>query len=55
MTSTRKLLGWKSPSRAKKIDFPALEEAITRVGAALHSIDEVVAGDRMVEHMPRSR
>jgi uncharacterized protein len=37
------------------IDYTALEEAISKVGAALHSVDEVVVGNRTVEHVPRSR
>lgn len=37
------------------IDTDALFDAIDRTGAVLHSIDEVVAGDRPVEHMPRRR
>lgn len=37
------------------IDFEALDLAITRVGAALHSIDEIVVGSRIVERVPRSR
>lgn len=37
------------------IDYPALEEAIEQVGAALHSIDEIAVGSRTVERVPRSR
>lgn len=37
------------------IDFRALEVAIEKVGAALHSVDEVVVGSHMVEHLRRSR
>lgn len=37
------------------IDYSELERAITRVGAALHSIDEIVVGSRIVERVPRSR
>jgi hypothetical protein len=37
------------------IDYPALEAAIENVGAALHSIDEIVVGARMITHLPRSR
>ena len=29
--------------------------AIEQVGAAVHSIDEVVVGDRIVERVPRTR
>jgi hypothetical protein len=37
------------------IDYRALEAAIERVGAALHSIDEIAVGARTVEHLRRSR
>ncbi len=37
------------------IDTDALFSTIERVGAVLHSIDEVVAGDRVIEHIPRVR
>jgi hypothetical protein len=37
------------------IDFPGLAKAIEKVGAALHSVDEVVVGTRTVAHIPRSR
>ncbi|WFR66092.1 DUF211 domain-containing protein [Curtobacterium flaccumfaciens] len=37
------------------IDTGALFAAIEEVGAVLHSIDEVVAGTRVIEHVKRSR
>jgi len=37
------------------IDVDALTRAIEKVGAAVHSIDEVVVGDRIVERVPRTR
>lgn len=37
------------------IDVTALFEAIEKVGAALHSIDEVVVGDRIIDRIPRVR
>ncbi len=37
------------------IDVPALIRAIERTGAALHSIDEIVVGNRIVERLPRTR
>jgi hypothetical protein len=37
------------------IDTERLFAAIRDVGAVLHSIDEVVAGDRIIEHVPRVR
>jgi len=37
------------------IDTDALFRAIERVGAVLHSVDEVVAGDVIIERVPRAR
>ena len=37
------------------IDTDALFEAIERAGAVLHSIDEVVAGSRIIDHVSRVR
>ncbi len=37
------------------IDTDALFTAIEKAGAVLHSIDEVVAGDHIVDHIPRLR
>lgn len=37
------------------IDVGALFTAIERAGAVLHSIDEVVAGDRVIERVARAR
>jgi len=37
------------------IDTAALFAAIESVGAVLHSIDEVVAGSRVIERVPRVR
>lgn len=37
------------------IDVPALIRAIERSGAALHSIDEIVVGNKIVERVPRTR
>ena len=37
------------------IDVPALVRAIEKTGAALHSIDEIVVGSRIVERIPRAR
>jgi hypothetical protein len=48
-------VGMEVTVEGEHIDYPALEQAITKVGAALHSIDEVVVGNRIVEHVPRSR
>lgn len=48
-------VGMEVTVEGEHIDYTALEEAIIKVGAALHSIDEVVVGNRTVEHVPRSR
>ncbi len=37
------------------IDTDALFAAVERVGAVLHSVDEVVAGDRIMERVTRRR
>jgi len=37
------------------IDTDALFTAIERAGAVLHSIDEVVAGSRIIDHVERVR
>ena len=37
------------------IDTDALFAAVERVGAVLHSVDEVVAGDRIIERVTRRR
>ena len=37
------------------IDADQLVHQIEKVGAAVHSIDEVVVGERLVERVPRTR
>lgn len=37
------------------IDTGALFTAIEKIGAALHSIDEIVVGERIVNRVPRVR
>lgn len=37
------------------IDTDALFATIESVGAVLHSIDEIVAGDHILDHVPRVR
>jgi hypothetical protein len=39
----------------EQIDAQALIKAIERVGAAVHSIDELVVGSHIVERVPRTR
>jgi hypothetical protein len=37
------------------LDLPGLTRAIEKTGAVVHSVDELVAGDRLVEHVTRRR
>lgn len=37
------------------IDVEGLMRAIEKAGAAVHSIDEIVFGSRIIDHVPRSR
>lgn len=37
------------------IDLQALTAAIEDAGAVVHSIDQLVVGDRLIEHVPRAR
>ncbi len=37
------------------INIPALVAAIEHIGAAVHSIDEIVVGHRIIERVPRAR
>lgn len=39
----------------ENIDAPQLIRAIEKVGAAVHSIDELVVGIRTIERVPRTR
>jgi hypothetical protein len=39
----------------EQIDAQGLIKAIEKVGAAVHSIDELVVGSRIVERVPRTR
>lgn len=37
------------------LDYPALAKAIEATGAVVHSIDQLVSGNRMVERVKRER
>lgn len=37
------------------IDYDALVRAIETSGAVVHSLDQLVAGDRIIENVPRAR
>jgi hypothetical protein len=39
----------------ESINAPQLISAIERAGAAVHSIDELVVGSRIIERVPRTR
>ncbi|MEZ0367337.1 DUF211 domain-containing protein [Mycobacterium sp. pUA109] len=39
----------------ENIDVPRLIREIEKVGAAVHSIDELVVGSRIIERVPRTR
>lgn len=38
-----------------KIDWQALQEAIEETGAVLHSVDQVVLGEHLIDGVKRSR
>lgn len=48
-------LGTEVTVEGDHIDFDALIRSIEDIGAALHSIDEIVVGERIVEHVARRR
>ena len=37
------------------LDYSAIREAIERTGAVVHSIDELAAGTRIIDRVPRAR
>jgi hypothetical protein len=39
----------------EQLDYPALVKAIEGTGAVVHSIDQLVAGDKLVERIKRER
>lgn len=39
----------------ENLDYEELVRAIEHAGAVVHSLDQVVCGDRIVEHVPRAR
>jgi len=38
-----------------RLDYDTLIQAIESVGAVVHSVDQIVAGDRLIERVPRVR
>ena len=37
------------------LDYEEIERAIEHSGAVVHSLDQVVSGERILEHVPRAR
>lgn len=37
------------------LDYDEIAAAIEKTGAAVHSLDQMVIGERLVEHVPRTR
>jgi hypothetical protein len=37
------------------LDYEEIVRAIEKTGAVVHGLDQIVAGDRMLEHIPRAR
>jgi hypothetical protein len=37
------------------LDYDEIAIAIEKTGAAVHSLDQMIAGERIVEHVPRTR
>jgi hypothetical protein len=37
------------------LDYEEIVRAIEHSGAVVHSLDQVIAGDRILEHVPRAR
>lgn len=48
-------VGFNITIEGENIAYPELLEAIEHTGAAMHSIDQLVAGSRMVEEIKRGR
>ena len=53
--SISETVGLEVTVEGEQIDASALVKAIERVGAAVHSIDELVVGTHIVERVPRTR
>ena len=48
-------VGFNVTIEGERISYPDLVKAIERAGAAVHSIDQLVAGSRIVEEVKRGR
>ena len=48
-------VGFNVTIEGERISFPDLVQSIERTGAAVHSIDQLAAGSRIVEEIKRGR
>ena len=48
-------VGFNVTIEGEKIPYPDLVRAIEQTGAAVHSIDQLVAGDRIIDEVKRGR
>lgn len=48
-------VGMEITVEGENIDYDALVKAINSTGAVVHSTDEIVAGSRIIERVPRVR
>jgi uncharacterized protein len=39
----------------ESLDYDEIVAAIEKTGAAVHSLDQIATGDRIIEHVPRIR
>lgn len=48
-------VGFNVTIEGEHLDYDAIAQAIERAGAVVHSIDQLVAGNRLVEEVKRAR
>ena len=48
-------VGMEVTIEGQNLTYEKIVEAIESTGAALHSIDQIVCGDRIIEHIRRAR
>jgi len=49
------IVGMDVTIEGERLDYDTLVQAIESVGAVVHSVDQIVAGDRLIERVPRVR
>ncbi|WP_031436723.1 DUF211 domain-containing protein [Methylobacter tundripaludum] len=49
------IVGMDVTIEGERLDYDTLIQAIESVGAVVHSVDQIVAGDRLIERVPRVR